>query len=47
MEQEHIEEIKEEINDAYSNDDLYNIAYKYIRNKKASEIFRGFFISQP
>ncbi|MDO6601187.1 DUF262 domain-containing protein [Arenibacter palladensis] len=25
MEQEHIEEIKEEINDAYSNDDLYNI----------------------
>lgn len=25
MEQEHIEEIKEEVNDAYSNDDLYNI----------------------
>lgn len=25
MEQEHIEEIKEEINDSYSNDDLYNI----------------------
>lgn len=25
MEQEHIEEIQEEVNDAYSNDDLYNI----------------------
>lgn len=25
MEQEHIEEIKEEVNDSYSNDDLYNI----------------------
>lgn len=25
MEKEHIEQIPEEVNDAYSNDDLYNI----------------------
>jgi hypothetical protein len=25
MEREHIEQIPEEVNDAYSNDDLYNI----------------------